>query len=209
MERKIRADAACVGTGAMGANLARNMASHGRRVLLWDRTVEKSAFVAGESPLFTAAAALEELPELLERPRKFILMLTAGNATREIAGRLRTLAEPGDVIVNGANSDPDESDELAASLGAAGLGYLGLGISGGVRGALRGAAFMAGGTPGSWRELQEILAECAAETPSGGRAMAFFGPGGAGHRVKNIHNGIEIDARHVSLQDFLGQLVVP
>ncbi len=184
-------DIAILGMGTMGANLARNFVRHGIRTAIWNRTLEKAAFIAGESPFFRVAVTLEELALHLAPPRKVLMMLPAGTPTSETAGELQEILSPGDIIINGANSTAGDSDALRRSLARKGILYVGLGISGGSRGALEGPSFMAGGSREGWEATAPLLLKCAAESPSGSKCAAYFGEGGAGHLVKIVHNGIE------------------
>lgn len=184
-------DIAVFGMGTMGSNLARNMANRGIKTLLWNRNLEKAAFIAGENPCFRVAVNPEDVLTLLQPPRKVMLMLPAGQVTTELTDRLKDILEQGDIVINGANSSAEESDILCDSLAQKDILYLGTGISGGAQGALDGPSIMAGGSEKAWKLTAPLLQKCAAAAPDGSKCAAYFGRGGAGHLVKIVHNGIE------------------
>jgi 6-phosphogluconate dehydrogenase len=187
------AEIGLTGLAVMGQNLARNIASRGIPVLVHNRTAATTdAFLVGlrsDEPL-TGAATLEELAAGLKRPRKIIIMVKAGPPVDAVLDQLLELLEPGDVVIDGGNSfypDTVRREQLAAQRGVA---FLGVGISGGEEGALRGPSIMPGGDRKAYELVEPILTRIAAQV-DGVPCCSYIGPGGSGHYVKMVHNGIE------------------
>src|SRR6266446_5442972 len=182
-----------VGLATMGMNLARNLASHGVRVGVYNRrrqrTDEIMAKYADEGA-FKPAATLEELVHILTPPRAILLMVKAGEAVDEGIDALTALLEPGDTIIDGGNSLFHDTRRRAAAAARAGLGFLGMGVSGGEEGALRGPSLMPGGTRESYEHVSDMLTAIAAKV-NGVPCCTYIGRDGAGHFVKMVHNGIE------------------
>ena len=182
-----------VGLATMGMNLARNLASHGVRVGVYNRTRQRTdEFMAkyGDDGAFKPAATLEELVHILAPPRAILLMVKAGSPVDEGIDSLTALLEPGDTIIDGGNSLFHDTRRRATAAARAGLGFLGMGVSGGEEGALRGPSLMPGGTRESYEHVQEMLTAIAAEV-DGVPCCTYIGADGAGHFVKMVHNGIE------------------
>lgn len=182
-----------VGLATMGQNLARNLASHGVRVAVYNRTRQRTdEFMAdhGGEGDFRPASSLDELVRALARPRAILLMVKAGSPVDEAIESLSKLLEPGDLIIDGGNSLFHDTRRRARAATQAGLGYLGVGISGGEDGALRGPSIMPGGMRESYTQVEEILTSISAKV-DGIPCCKFIGPDGAGHFVKMVHNGIE------------------
>jgi 6-phosphogluconate dehydrogenase len=185
-------DLGLVGLGAMGAALADNLHRRKVRVAGLDQDPERlaafSASTAGEAG--AGCATLSELVEALARPRKVLLMVDAGAPVDAVLAGLIPLLEPGDLLMDGGNSHWADTERRGAELSGKDLEYLGLGISGGVRGALRGPSIMAGGTREAWDQVRPMLRRIAAR--AGGKpCVALLGSGGAGHYTKMVHNAIE------------------
>ncbi|HZK72539.1 MAG TPA: NADP-dependent phosphogluconate dehydrogenase [Clostridia bacterium] len=182
-----------VGLATMGQNLARNLASHGVRVVVYNRTRQRTdEFMANHSGEgdFRLAGTLAELVELLTPPRAILLMVKAGAPVDEAIESLSKLLAPGDVIIDGGNSLFHDTRRRVRAAAALGLGYLGAGVSGGEEGALRGPSIMPGGMRESYQQVEEILTSISAKV-DGVPCCRFIGPDGAGHFVKMVHNGIE------------------
>src|SRR6266702_1929498 len=182
-----------VGLATMGMNLARNFASHGIRVGVYNRTRQRAdEFMAahGGEADFHPAVTLEELVHVLAPPRAILLMVKAGAAVDEGIEALSMLLEPGDIIIDGGNSLFHDTRRRAAAAARAGLGFLGMGVSGGEEGALRGPSLMPGGTHHSYERVEDMLTAIAAKV-DGVPCCTYIGPDGAGHFVKMVHNGIE------------------
>jgi 6-phosphogluconate dehydrogenase len=177
----------------MGQNLARNFASRGVRVVVYNRTRQRTdEFMSDHSSEgdFRAAGSLEELVRLLARPRAVLLMVKAGAPVDEAIESLSKLLEPGDLIIDGGNSMFLDTRRRAQAAEKIGLGYLGAGVSGGEEGALRGPSIMPGGTRESYAKVEDMLTAISAKV-DGVPCCTYIGPDGAGHFVKMIHNGIE------------------
>jgi len=182
-----------VGLATMGENLARNLASHGVRVAVYNRTRKRTddfmAAHSGEGD-FRPAGSLQELVRILKRPRAILLMVKAGPAVDEAVDSLSSMLEPGDTIIDGGNSLFHDTVRRAAAAEAAGLGFIGAGVSGGEEGALLGPSIMPGGTRESYQRVAEMLTAISAKV-DGVPCCTYIGPDGAGHFVKMVHNGIE------------------
>jgi len=177
----------------MGENLALNVESRGFSVAVYNRTTAKTdEFMAKRAPgkNIVAAKTLAEFVDILERPRRILVMVQAGKAVDAVIDQLKPMLSPGDMIIDGGNSLYDDTERRTKDLEAAGLGFVGMGISGGEEGALNGASLMPGGTLAAYEKLEPILTKIAAQVDDG-PCVTFIGPGGAGHYVKMVHNGIE------------------
>jgi len=181
-----------VGLGVMGRNLALNMARHDFAVVGYDLDVSRreasaTAF-AGERA--SVALSLREMVDVLEPPRRVLLMVPAGPPVDSVLEDLRPLVAGGDVVVDGGNSHFSDTRRRGAALGKSGIHFVGAGISGGEQGALLGPAIMAGGPPDGYRLVEPMLVSIAARSAHG-PCCTHIGPDGAGHFVKMVHNGIE------------------
>ena len=188
------ADIGVVGLAVMGENLALNMASRGYTVAVYNRTTAKvdaflAARAAGKNILGARSPA--ELVSTLARPRRVMLMVQAGGAVDRVIETLLPLLEPGDVLVDGGNSNYRDTTRRVRSLADSGILYAGAGVSGGEEGALLGPSIMPGGNPGAWPALEPIFKAIAAKVDGDTPCCEWIGPDGAGHYVKMVHNGIE------------------
>ena len=177
----------------MGQNLARNLASRGVRVAVYNRTRRRTDdFMAAHASEgdFRPARSLEDLARILKPPRAILLMVKAGSAVDEAIDSLSLVLEPGDTIIDGGNSLFHDTRRRAAAAEKAGLGFIGAGVSGGEEGALRGPSIMPGGTRASYERVAEMLTAISAKV-DGVPCCTYIGPDGAGHFVKMVHNGIE------------------
>jgi 6-phosphogluconate dehydrogenase len=182
-----------VGLATMGQNLARNFASHGVRVVVFNRHRERTdEFMAEYSSEgdFSAAYSFEDLARLLKPPRAVLVMVKAGAPVDEMIDALSKVLQNGDMIIDGGNSLFHDTRRRAAAAEAAGFGYLGTGVSGGEEGALLGPSIMPGGTRESYARVEDMLTAIAAKV-DGVPCCTYIGPDGAGHFVKMVHNGIE------------------
>ena len=183
-----------VGLGVMGANLARNIASKGFPVAGYDLDAAKTqAFAAGQSSgsSIGSADAPDKLMAVLERPRRVLMMVPAGPPVDSVIAHLRPHLEREDILIDGGNSFFRDTDRRADELASAGFRFVGMGVSGGEEGALRGPSMMPGGPREAWDALAPILRAMAAKAEDGEPCVAYMGPRGAGHYVKMVHNGIE------------------
>jgi len=177
----------------MGENLALNVESRGFSVAVYNRTAAKTDdFMAKRAPgkNIVAAKTLTEFVDILETPRRILVMVQAGKPVDAVIDQLKPMLSPGDMIIDGGNSLYDDTERRTKDLESIGLGFVGMGISGGEEGALNGASLMPGGTRTAYGLLEPILTKIAAQVDDG-PCVTFIGPGGAGHYVKMVHNGIE------------------
>ena len=194
MERETQADIAVIGLAVMGQNLILNMNDHGYTVAAYNRTVSRvDEFMAGPArgSRVIGAHSLEAMIARLKRPRRVMLMVKAGKPVDDFIALLLPHLAPGDVIIDGGNSQFTDTIRRTKSLQEQGLLYIGTGISGGEEGARRGPSIMPGGNPKAWPLVKELLQAIAAKTPDGSPCCEWVGEDGAGHYVKMIHNGIE------------------
>ena len=181
------------GLGVMGRNLARNFARHGYAVALHNRTASRvTDMVAqfGDEGTFVPAATAEEFVQALERPRRLVIMVNAGDATDAVIDEFAPLLEPGDMIIDGGNAHFKDTRRREAKLKEDGLHFVGMGVSGGEEGALNGPSIMPGGSRESYTSLGPMLETISAHV-DGTPCCTHIGPDGAGHFVKMVHNGIE------------------
>ncbi len=182
-----------VGLGVMGRNLVLNMADHRFPVVVFNRTGSVTdAFIgnqAGERPI-RAAHSLEDLVAGLSRPRAIMLMISAGPAVDQVLDSLVPLLSGGDMLIDGGNSHFTDTDRRQSRLSPLGLAYLGVGISGGEKGARLGPSIMPGGPAEAYAQVQRRLEAIAAQV-GGEPCVTYLGKGSAGHYAKMVHNGIE------------------
>ncbi len=183
-----------VGLAVMGANLARNIERNGFSVAVFNRTWARTeALMQGPAKDAKGMGAFRTLAEFcaaLERPRRVIIMVQAGAGVDDMVEQLLPHLEPGDCIMDGGNSFFGDTEARVKALAAKGLHFLGTGISGGEEGALWGPSIMPGGPRDAYAAFEPYLTRIAAQV-SDGPCCTYVGPGGAGHYVKMVHNGIE------------------
>lgn len=181
-----------VGMAVMGSNLARNMASRGFSVAVFNRSRSKTDEViekhpdSGLVPYYT----LEEFVDALESPKRIMLMVKAGEPTDKTIAAIKPLLSEGDILIDGGNTYYENTQRRAAELAEAGINFVGTGISGGEEGALKGPAIMPGGQKSAYDLVAPIFEKIAAKA-NGEPCVSYMGPDGAGHYVKMVHNGIE------------------
>ncbi len=182
------------GLGVMGRNLARNFARHGYAVALHNRTTSRVTDTIGQfghEGTFVPALTAEDFVAVLERPRRLLVMVNAGEATDAVISEFAPLLEPGDMIIDGGNAHFHDTRRREANLRERyGLHFVGMGVSGGEEGALNGPSIMPGGSPESYQALGPLLETISAHV-DGTPCCTHIGPDGAGHFVKMVHNGIE------------------
>lgn len=183
-----------VGMGVMGASLALNLERNGIPVSVynytWDLT-EKLLNGAGKGKKIFGARTVYEFVNSLERPRRILLMVTAGKAVDSVIAALTPYLEPGDILIDGGNSLYRDTDRRIRELAPQGISFIGMGVSGGEEGALYGPSLMPGGDEGTYQLLAPILQKIAAKAEDGAPCVTYIGKGSAGHFVKMVHNGIE------------------
>ncbi len=189
-----RADLGFIGLAVMGQNLVLNMERHGYTVAVYNRTTARTDEFLARNPGLNLihTATLAGLVSQLVRPRTVMIMVQAGPSVDAVIGELLPLLDEGDLIVDGGNSHFKDSDRRAALIQAQGLDFLGVGVSGGEEGALRGPSIMPGGARDAYATVEGILTAISAKAPSDqAPCLAYMGPRGAGHYVKMVHNAIE------------------
>ena len=188
-----QADMGLIGLGVMGQNLALNFSDHHFSLAVYNREKEYTEdFMLGEAKgrAITPCYSHKELVSQLAKPRKIMLMITAGDPVDSTIEALLPLLDKGDIIIDGGNSHFPDTIRRTKSLKEKGILFVGSGISGGEEGARFGPAIMPGGNPEAWSEVQNILQSIAAKV-EGEPCCQWIGDGGAGHYVKMVHNGIE------------------
>ncbi|CAI8294454.1 MAG: 6-phosphogluconate dehydrogenase, NADP(+)-dependent, decarboxylating [Opitutia bacterium UBA7350] len=201
-----------IGLAVMGQNLALNIADHGFKISVYNRTTAKMTDFVRENPDtpggLVGCETLEAFVASLKRPRKIIILVQAGWATDKVIEGLLPLLEAGDIIIDGGNARWDDTIRREKELTEQGFRFIGSGVSGGEEGARFGPSLMPGGSPEAWEHLKPIWKAIAAKVddetgkPLEGAApgnpikggfscTAYIGPDGAGHYVKMVHNGIE------------------
>jgi len=193
-----QADIALIGLAVMGQNLVLNMADHGFTVAVFNRTTSVvDAFVAGPAKELSVIGthSLAELVAALKRPRRVMLLVKAGQPVDDFIETLIPLLAPGDIIIDGGNSNYEDSIRRTAYVESQGLLFVGSGVSGGEEGARHGPSLMPGGSAAAWPHIKPIFQAVAAKVPEGDPHGApccdWVGENGAGHFVKMVHNGIE------------------
>ncbi|MBO4425192.1 MAG: decarboxylating NADP(+)-dependent phosphogluconate dehydrogenase [Spirochaetales bacterium] len=189
-----KADIGLIGLAVMGENLVMNMESKGFTVAVYNRTVEKvDNFTNGRAKgkNIIGCHSVQELADNLERPRKVLLLVKAGQAVDDFIEKLIPVLEPGDVIIDSGNSHFPDTIRRCEYVESKGLLYIGTGISGGEEGALKGPSMMPGGSPEAWPLVKPIFQAVSAKVEDGSPCCDWVGNGGAGHFVKMVHNGIE------------------
>ncbi|MDE6451579.1 MAG: NADP-dependent phosphogluconate dehydrogenase, partial [Odoribacter sp.] len=191
-------DIGLIGLAVMGENLALNFERRGFTVSVYNRlhpgrenAVDRFIRGRGAGKNFIPAYSVGELVSSLKRPRKVLMMIRAGQPVDDMLGEVLPCLQPGDVVIDGGNSDFRDTERRMRLAEEKGVLYVGAGISGGETGALTGPAVMPGGSPGAWPLVKELLQRIAARLDDGTPCCQWIGPGGAGHYVKMVHNGIE------------------
>ena len=187
-------DIGLIGLAVMGQNLVLNMNDHGYRVAVFNRTVSKvDDFIAHEAAgtQVVGTHSIEELVQVLKKPRRVMLMVKAGDTVDEMIAHLTPHLEKGDIIIDGGNSHYPDTNRRTKALAEQGILFVGTGVSGGEEGARHGPSIMPGGNPAAWPHVKEIFQAIAAKVEDGTPCCDWVGENGAGHYVKMVHNGIE------------------
>ena len=186
-------DIGLIGLAVMGENLALNLESKGFSVAVFNRTTEVTEkFAAGraQGKNIQPTRTLEEFVAALKKPRVAMMMVKAGAPVDAVIGQLALLLEKGDVIIDGGNSLFTDTQRRGEELEGTGIHFVGMGVSGGEEGALKGPSLMPGGSRESWEIIAPLFRKIAAQV-DGEPCCRYMGPDGAGHYVKMVHNGIE------------------
>ena len=186
-------DVGLIGLGVMGENLALNLESKGFSVAVFNRTTEVTEkFAAGraQGKNIQPTRTLEEFVAALKKPRVAMMMVKAGAPVDAVIGQVAPLLEKGDVLIDGGNSLFTDTERRGQELEGKRIHFVGMGVSGGEEGALKGPSLMPGGSRESWEIIAPIFRKIAAQV-DGEPCCRYMGPDGAGHYVKMVHNGIE------------------
>ena len=182
-----------IGLGVMGENLVLNAERNGFSSVVFNRTYAKTQeFLAGRGAgkQIIGAETLPEFVAALERPRRILVMVKAGQPVDDMIATLSPLLEEGDLLIDGGNSLYTDTERRVAELESKSFGFIGMGVSGGAKGALEGPSMMPGGTKAAYDAIESLVCKMAAQVEDG-PCVTYIGPGGAGHFVKTVHNGIE------------------
>ncbi|MFN5464451.1 MAG: NADP-dependent phosphogluconate dehydrogenase [Cyanobacteriota bacterium] len=188
-----------IGLGVMGENLVLNAERNGFSSVVFNRTFAKTQdFLAGRGAgkNIVGAETLEEFVAMLERPRRILLMVKAGQPVDDMISTLSPLLEEGDLLIDGGNSLYADTERRVKELESKSFGFIGMGVSGGAKGALEGPSMMPGGTLSAYEAIESMVRKMAAQVEDG-PCVTYIGPGGAGHFVKTVHNGIEYGIEQV------------
>ncbi len=184
-----------IGLGVMGQNFVLNVERNGYGVAVYNRTAETTdKYIAGPAAgkNIKPAYTLKEFVDSLESPRKIMLLVKAGAPVDATIQQLIPLLDKGDLIIDGGNSFFTDTERRAKELESQGFNFFGMGVSGGEEGALWGPSLMPGGSRDAYKEVEPIMSAVAAKAEEDGEpCVTYLGPGGSGHYVKMVHNGIE------------------
>ena len=194
-----KTDIGLIGLAVMGENLALNMESRGWNVSVYNRTVPGieegvvERFIEGRAKdkNIQGYREIADFVNSIETPRKIMMMVRAGSPVDQLMEQLFPYLSAGDILIDGGNSNFEDTERRVKLAESKGLRFIGAGVSGGEEGALNGASIMPGGTKSAWSEVKPILQSIAAKASDGSPCCDWVGPGGSGHFVKMIHNGIE------------------
>jgi 6-phosphogluconate dehydrogenase len=205
-------DVAMIGLGVMGSNMALNMADHGFAVSVWNLQRERTDTFLRENldlpGALTGFRTLKKLVGSLERPRRIVMLIKAGDPVDQVHRKLLPMLDRGDIVVDGGNSLWSDTERRQAEAAKSGVHFVGSGVSGGETGARFGPSLMPGGDRAAWNRLKPVWNAIAAKVDrktgreiegaspgnpvkGGVPCTAYIGSGGAGHYVKMVHNGIE------------------
>lgn len=183
-----------IGMAVMGKNLALNIESRGYKVAIFNRTGAKTEKVVKDhaDKQLVPSYKIEDFVASLETPRRIIMMVKAGKPTDAVIDELLPLLDKGDVLIDGGNTNFNDTMARNARLDKSGINFIGMGVSGGELGALQGPSLMPGGQKEAYDLVAPILEKISAKAPQDGApCVTYIGPNGAGHYVKMVHNGIE------------------
>jgi len=181
-----------IGLGVMGQNLALNLEEHGQSVAVWNLEPEwvERFVAANDGKQIVGCTGLEGFVRSLERPRRMLMMIKAGDPVDQMLDRIAPLLDEGDILIDGGNSFFKDTQRRESAMRSRGLNFFGMGVSGGEEGARHGPSLMPGGDQSAYQHVQATLESIAAKTDSGA-CVTYVGADGSGHFVKMVHNGIE------------------
>ena len=206
-------DIGMIGLAVMGENLVLNMDSKGFHVIGYDVQLERRMLfqnTRAKGTNIAIANSLEEMVQKLKSPRKIMLMIRAGEPVDIVIQQIIPLLEKGDILIDGGNSNYQDTIRRNKFLLDYGIHFIGTGVSGGEEGALHGPSIMPGGSIEAYNSVKNILSAISAKHKDGSPCIEYMGPDGAGHFVKMVHNGIEygdiqlITEVYHLMRDFLG-----
>ena len=189
-----QSDIGLIGLGVMGTSLALNMESHGFKVSVHNRTSKQIDDLVNNRSINGGLKGFEDLNDFvvsIKKPRKIMLMVVAGKVVDDYINKLTPLIDEGDIIIDAGNSHYPDSIRRTKELEAQGFKFIGLGVSGGEEGALKGPSMMPGGSFSAWPEVRDIFQSISAKVDDNVPCCDWIGEDGSGHFVKMVHNGIE------------------
>jgi len=194
-----------IGLSVMGSNLARNIANHNFTVSVYNRTKARTDEFNNEhgNPHLVPTYSYSEFVKSLELPRKIIIMVKAGSAVDDVIYDLLPHLEDGDIVIDAGNSFYKDTQRRYKELKAKKIQFVGMGVSGGEEGALKGPSIMPGGDRKAWMTIAPILKAIAAKDFSSKPCVTYIGNDGAGHYVKMIHNGIEYAVMELMAEGYI------
>ncbi|HUT66790.1 MAG TPA: NADP-dependent phosphogluconate dehydrogenase [Spirochaetota bacterium] len=205
-------DIGLIGLAVMGQNLVLNMEDKGYGVAVYNRTVDRvDRFIdeRAKDRRILGTHSIEEFCGALKRPRTVMLVVKAGQPVDDLIEQLLRYLEEGDIILDGGNSYFKDTVRRAEYVEGRGIRYMGVGISGGEEGALKGPSIMPGGSKEAWERVRPILQGIAAKVSDGSPCCEYMGPDGAGHFVKMVHNGIEyVDSQLICEAYFIMKMIL-
>lgn len=187
-------DIGVIGLAVMGENLALNFESRGYNVSVYNRSSDKTQLFMekkANGKRIKGTYSLKEFVKSLERPRKIMMMVKAGNPVDATIDSLLPLLNKGDIIIDGGNSNYEDTIRRIEKVEKRGKLYLGVGVSGGEEGALKGPSIMPGGSAQAWPLVKDMLQKISAKVENNEPCCNWIGSSGSGHFVKTVHNGIE------------------
>ncbi|WP_320667614.1 NADP-dependent phosphogluconate dehydrogenase [Prochlorococcus sp. MIT 1307] len=193
-----------VGLGVMGENLVLNAERNGFSSVVYNRTYSKTqSFLLGRGAdkNISGAIDIEEFVQKLDRPRRILMMVKAGPATDAVIKQISPFLQEGDLLIDGGNAQFSDTERRVAELESQSFGYIGMGVSGGAKGAFEGPSMMPGGTKSSYEAIENLLNKMAAQVEDG-PCVSYIGPGGSGHFVKTVHNGIEYGIEQILAESY-------
>ena len=193
-----------IGLGVMGENLVLNAERNGFSSVVYNRTYSKTEeFMSGRGAgkNIQAATDLQDFVDKLERPRRILMMVKAGGPVDAVIQQISPYLDEGDLLIDGGNSEYHDTERRVAELERKSFGFIGMGVSGGAKGALEGPSMMPGGTKTSYDAIESLVRKMAAQVEDG-PCVTYIGPGGAGHFVKTVHNGIEYGIEQILAEGY-------
>ena len=193
MAQSSNSDIGLIGLAVMGQNLVLNMVDHGFTVSVYNRTYSTTeVFIKkNNSDKITGTSTLEDFVLSIKKPRKILLMVKAGSPVDEMIAKIEPYLSKGDIVIDGGNSNFNDTNRRTRELERKGYLFIGTGISGGEEGARYGPSIMPGGSNAAWPIIKDIFQAISAKVEDGSACCDWVGENGAGHYVKMVHNGIE------------------